>query len=86
MPALLMLPLLIYSMINENQDKSKVDQKNKQNKDIENSLNILVRQMYPISEGLFESLHHWQKTYKSQRFSWALWINNLEDFRIMLGD
>jgi hypothetical protein len=37
-------------------------------------------QMYPITEDLFEKLHQWQKTNKSQRFSWALWINNLEQF------
>jgi hypothetical protein len=41
--------------------------------------------MYPISEDLFERLHQWQKTNKSQRFSWALWINNLKQFGGMVG-
>jgi hypothetical protein len=82
MPALLMLPLLIYSTINENQDKSKAVLKNKQRNDIQNSIGILVKQMhtFPISNWVFEDLHQWQKTNKSQRFSWALWINNLEQF------
>jgi hypothetical protein len=86
MPALLMLPLLIYSTINENQDKRKEAQKKKQRNDIQNSIGILVKQMYafPISNSLFETLHQMQKNKKSQSFSWALWINNLEQFGGML--
>jgi hypothetical protein len=42
-------------------------------------------QEYPITEDLFKDIHQWQKTNKSQRFSWALWINNLEQFGGMVG-
>jgi hypothetical protein len=42
-------------------------------------------QEYPITEDLFKDIHQWQKTNKSQRFSWALWINNLKMFGEMVG-
>jgi hypothetical protein len=42
MPALLMLPLLIYSTINENQDKSKEALKKKQSEVINESMDKLV--------------------------------------------
>jgi hypothetical protein len=86
MPALLMLPLLIYETINNNQDTNKEAQKIKVGKDIKIAFEILFEQMrsYHISDDLFEDIHQWQKTNKSQRFSWALWINNLEQFGDMV--
>jgi hypothetical protein len=80
MPALLMLPLLIYQTINENQDKKK-------DEDIKELVNTLLQHIYSkechILHGILKKLH--QKTNKSHRFSWALWINNLEQFEGMVG-